>query len=145
MLRLLDSLFVGSHFRLDDFHFVGVSKPAFYAVKTGGIDTVVHHDVMILDGGDSAFFNAWFLPYDGRYKEHEREYRDEYREIDLPRFLSDSDGFLDSLYRWIDFSTEPYKLMAPSAEHQNEEVDFLFHSVTSFNPLLSEIGLGILR
>ena len=97
----LDSLFVGSHFRLDDFHFVGVAKPTFNAVKTGRVDTVVHQDVMILDVRDSALFDARLLPYDRRYKEHEREYRDEHCEIDLPRFLSDSDGFLDSLHRRI--------------------------------------------
>ena len=74
----LDSLFVGPHFRLDDFHFVGVTEPAFDAVKTGRVDTVVHHDVMMLDVGDSALFDACFLPCDGRHKEHEREYRDEH-------------------------------------------------------------------
>ena len=97
----LHAFFVIAHFRLDDFHFVRVAKPAFDAVKTDGIDTVVHQDVVILDVRDSALFDARFLSYDGRYKEHEREYRVEHCEINLPRFLCDSDGFLNSLYRRI--------------------------------------------
>lgn len=58
----LYSFLVGADFGFNDSHFIRVVKPAFDAVKSDGVDAVVHHDVVILDVGDSALLNAPFLP-----------------------------------------------------------------------------------
>ncbi len=80
----IHSFFVGADFGFDDSHFVGVVKPTFNAIKSDGVDAVVHHDVVILDVRSSALLNAPFLPESHCDKQEGRKEGEPQSEIPLP-------------------------------------------------------------
>ena len=97
----LHTVFVVFHLFFDLLDSFRVAKPALNAVKSFGVDTTVHQDIVILDVGDTGSFDARLLLDSGSSEEDEGEHRDEHGEIDLPRFLGDADGLFNLLHRRI--------------------------------------------